>query len=58
MMRIPGLPPKQGLYDTEQEKDSCAVGFVLNLNAQQSHSVRRPGSTNSSCQMYHGEKKR
>jgi hypothetical protein len=30
-MNIPGLPPKQGLYDPEHEKDSCAIAFVGNI---------------------------
>ena len=43
MMRIPGLPPKQGLYDPEQEKDSCGVGFVVNIKGQKSHQIVQQG---------------
>ena len=43
MMRIPGLPPKQGLYDPEQEKDSCGVGFVVNIQGQKSHQIVQQG---------------
>ncbi|MFO0707080.1 MAG: glutamate synthase large subunit [Nitrospira sp.] len=43
MMQIPGLPPKQGLYDPEQEKDSCGVGFVVNVKGQKSHSIVQQG---------------
>jgi len=43
MMRIPGLPPKQGLYDPEQEKDSCGVGFVVNIQGQKSHTIVQQG---------------
>jgi glutamate synthase (NADPH) large chain len=43
MMSIPGLPPKQGLYDPQHEKDSCGVGFVVNINGQRSHGIVRQG---------------
>ena len=42
-MRIPGLPPKQGLYDPQQEKDSCGIGFVANIKGQKSHSIVQQG---------------
>ena len=42
-MSIPGLPPKQGLYDPEQEKDSCGIGFVVNIKGQKSHSIVQQG---------------
>ncbi len=34
-----GLPPKQGLYDPELEKDSCGVGFVANVKGLPSHQI-------------------
>jgi glutamate synthase (NADPH) large chain len=34
-----GLPPKQGLYDPELEKDSCGVGFVANVKGHPSHQI-------------------
>ncbi len=34
-----GLPPKQGLYDPENEKDSCGVGFVANIKGVPSHQI-------------------
>jgi len=34
-----GLPPAQGLYDPQFEKDSCGVGFVCNLGGQKTHTV-------------------
>ncbi|HEY5627055.1 MAG TPA: glutamate synthase large subunit [Nitrospira sp.] len=43
MMNIPGLPPKQGLYDPQQEKDSCGIGFVVNIKGQKSHQIVRQG---------------
>ncbi|MGA6826782.1 glutamate synthase large subunit [Nitrospira sp. NS4] len=42
-MMIPGLPPKQGLYDPDQEKDSCGVGFVVNIQGQKSHTIVQQG---------------
>ncbi|MBT3912242.1 MAG: glutamate synthase subunit alpha, partial [Verrucomicrobia bacterium] len=32
-----GFPPKQGLYDPANEKDSCGVGFVANVKGVPSH---------------------
>lgn len=34
-----GFPPKQGLYDPAQEKDSCGVGFVANIKGKPSHQI-------------------
>ena len=33
------MPPKQGLYDPANEKDSCGVGFLCHLKGQKSHSI-------------------
>jgi len=38
-----GLPPKQGLYDPEQEHDACGVGFVVNIRGEKSHQIVRSG---------------
>src|SRR5215217_679530 len=43
MMLIPGLPPKQGLYDPQHEKDSCGVGFVVNIKGLKSHTIVQQG---------------
>src|SRR2546422_5303834 len=40
-MRIPGFPPKQGLYDPRFEKDSCGIGFVANIKGVKSHDIVR-----------------
>ena len=40
-MRYPGLPPKQGLYDPQFEKDSCGVGFVANIDGTRSNRIMR-----------------
>ena len=42
-MNVPGLPRKQGLYDPEQEKDSCGIGFVVNIKGQKSHTIVQQG---------------
>jgi glutamate synthase domain-containing protein 2/glutamate synthase domain-containing protein 1/glutamate synthase domain-containing protein 3 len=42
-MRYPGLPPKQGLYDPQFEKDSCGVGFVANIDGTRSNQIIRQG---------------
>ncbi|HXG51353.1 MAG TPA: glutamate synthase large subunit [candidate division Zixibacteria bacterium] len=38
-MRIPGFPPKQGLYDPAFEHDSCGVGFVVNIKGKRSREI-------------------
>src|SRR6188508_725052 len=42
-MNVPGLPPKQGLYDPQHEKDSCGVGFVVHLKGKRSHAIVEKG---------------
>ncbi len=39
VMRDPGLPPAQGLYDPANERDACGVGFVANLHNEKSHAI-------------------
>ena len=34
-----GLPEPQGLYDPQNEHDSCGVGFVANISGRKEHSV-------------------
>ncbi|NBD23621.1 glutamate synthase large subunit [Paenibacillus glycinis] len=34
-----GLPPKQGLYDPQYEKDACGMGFVANIKGLKSHAI-------------------
>lgn len=38
-MRHTGLPPKQGLYDPQFEKDACGMGFVANIKGVPSHDI-------------------
>lgn len=33
------FPPKQGLYDPNNEKDSCGVALIANLNAHPEHQI-------------------
>jgi len=40
---LPGLPPRQGLYDPANEHDACGVGFVVNLHGSKSHQIVRQG---------------
>ncbi len=42
-MNIPGFPRQQGLYDPQYEKDSCGVGFVVNIKGKKSHDIVRKG---------------
>ena len=34
-----GLPVAQGLYNPENEKDACGVGFVVNIDGKASRKV-------------------
>jgi glutamate synthase (NADPH/NADH) large chain len=34
-----GLPVKQGLYDPQNERDACGIGFVVNIKGEQSHDI-------------------
>ncbi|RKO91909.1 hypothetical protein BDK51DRAFT_18838 [Blyttiomyces helicus] len=33
------LPPPQGLYNPELEKDACGVGFIVHIKGQPSHKI-------------------
>lgn len=43
MMQKYGLPPKQGLYDPQFEKDNCGVGFVAQMKGKKSHEIVQQG---------------
>lgn len=32
-------PPKQGLYDPQNEHEACGVGFVVAIDGKRSHKV-------------------
>mgnify|MGYP000846938498 CR=1 FL=1 len=36
---INGLPPKQGLYDPQYERDACGMGFVAHIKGRKSHDI-------------------
>jgi len=38
-----GLPPREGLYDPENEHDACGVGFVVDIKGRKSHEIVRSG---------------
>ncbi|MBT5074021.1 MAG: glutamate synthase large subunit [Kordiimonadaceae bacterium] len=38
-----GLPKAQGLYDPENEHDSCGIGFLANIKGKKSHSIVKQG---------------
>ena len=33
------LPVEQGLYDPRHEHDACGIGFVVNIQGEQSHDI-------------------
>ncbi|HEX8200401.1 MAG TPA: glutamate synthase central domain-containing protein, partial [Isosphaeraceae bacterium] len=41
----PGIPARQGLYDPQNEHDSCGVGFLVDLKGRKSHRLVRDGLT-------------
>jgi glutamate synthase (NADPH) large chain len=42
-MSIRALPPAQGMYDPELERDSCGVGFVCHIRNEKSHRIVAQG---------------
>ena len=34
-------PPKQGLYDPENEHEACGVGFIVAIDGRRSHKILR-----------------
>ena len=34
-----GLPPAQGLYNPQNERDACGMGFVVNIKGEKSHDI-------------------
>ena len=39
------MPEKQGLYDPDNERDSCGVGFVADIKNRKSHKIVQDGLT-------------
>jgi len=42
-MRDCALPPKQGLYDPQNEHDACGFGFLAHIKNRKSHDIVRQG---------------
>ncbi|MBK1722111.1 glutamate synthase large subunit [Thiocystis violacea] len=42
-MSLRALPPAQGLYDPENERDACGVGFVCHIKNEKSHAIVQQG---------------
>ncbi len=40
---LSGLPPKQGLYDPQFERDACGIGFVASIKGHRSHDIIQKG---------------
>ena len=38
-----GLPPKQGLYDPQNEHEACGIGFVANVKGNKTHKIVEQG---------------
>lgn len=38
-----GLPKRQGLYDPQNERDSCGVGFIAHIKGHKSHEIISQG---------------
>ena len=49
---IKSVPPKSGLYDPAQEKDSCGVGFVCDIKGRASNQIIRDAHQ-MNCAMEH-----
>ncbi|MCD6073011.1 MAG: glutamate synthase subunit alpha, partial [Microvirga sp.] len=43
VVRDPGLPTAQGLYDPSNEQDSCGVGFIADMKNRKSHDIVEQG---------------
>ncbi|MBI3993825.1 MAG: glutamate synthase subunit alpha, partial [Candidatus Lambdaproteobacteria bacterium] len=42
-MTLTYYPPRQGLYDPQFEKESCGVGFVVDIKGRKSHDIVSQG---------------
>nr|WP_262028708.1 glutamate synthase large subunit [Microvirga sp. Mcv34] len=43
VVRDPGLPAAQGLYNPSNEQDSCGVGFIADMKNRKSHAIVEQG---------------
>ncbi len=51
---IVGLPPKRGLYDPDNEKDSCGVGFICDIKGRSSRQIVEDARTMNCCMEHRG----
>ena len=49
-----GLPPRQGLYDPANEKDSCGVGFVCHIKGTPSRKIIEDAHAMNCCMEHRG----
>lgn len=47
-----GCPKAQGLYDPQNEKDACGVGFVVNIKGVATRKVRGPKLFTLHCHLF------
>ena len=52
--KLPGLPPKQGLYDPAFEKDSCGVGFICDIKGRASRGIVDDALSMNCCMEHRG----
>jgi glutamate synthase (NADPH/NADH) large chain len=43
VVRDPGLPDPQGLYNPDNEQDACGVGFIADMKNRKSHAIVAQG---------------
>jgi len=49
-----GLPPKRGLYDPANEKDSCGVGFICDIKGRASREIIDEARNMNCCMTHRG----
>ena len=49
-----GLPPKVGLYDPDNEKDSCGVGFICDIKGRPSRKIIEQARDMNCCMEHRG----
>lgn len=50
-----GLPAAQGLYNPDNEKDSCGVGFVCHIKGKPSHKIVSDAKALLVCMTHRGK---
>ena len=49
-----GLPDRQGLYDPENEKDACGVGFICDIKGRPSRQIVKDALHMNICMEHRG----